>query len=48
MLTKLNETDAARLTAADVDRYLESTQKINVRYGNRLILEISACDERDA
>ena len=48
MITKLTETEAARLTAADVGRYLESTRKINVLYRNRSILEISACDERDA
>ena len=48
MITKLNETEVARLTAADVGRYLESTRKINVLYRNRSILEISICDERDA
>ena len=48
MITKLTETEAANLTAADVGQYLESTRKINVLYRNRSILEISACDERDA
>ncbi len=48
MITKLTETEAAHLTAADVGCYLESTRKINVLYRNRSILEISACDDRDA
>ncbi len=48
MITKLNETEAARLAPADVGRYPESIRKINVRYRNRSILEIRACDERDA
>ncbi|WP_153108793.1 hypothetical protein [Propionivibrio limicola] len=40
MITRINESEASALSAADVARYLEATGKLNVVYRSRSILEI--------
>lgn len=45
MITKLKETEATSLSPADIDQYLESTNKVHILYKDRSILEI--CKSND-
>ena len=47
MITRIKKRDATDLTLDDIERYLDTTGKINILYADRSILEIRQCNEDD-